>query len=79
MSDTITIGRVTYDKPSDDWTAYVMKCIQDESLATAGKELAMLVDFALKTQHDEQFNRDVRGCVLAYWDRCDRVMKGRAT
>lgn len=77
MSDTIKVGRITFDRPHDDWTAYVMMCIQQKPLALAGKELAMLVDFALKPQHDEQFNGDVRACVAAYFDRCDRVTKGK--
>jgi hypothetical protein len=55
-----------------EWHARVLLTIQQGTLAEAGYELAMLVNFALKTQHDEQFNREVRDCVLAFWSRCER-------
>lgn len=57
---------------SDNWCANVMRMIYEKPLAEAGLELARLVDFALKTQHDEQFNREVRACVHSFWDRCAR-------
>lgn len=58
----------------DMWCAHVMQSIEKDSLANAGHKLAMLVDYALKTQHSDQFNRDVRGCVHAFWNRCEREL-----
>lgn len=63
----------------DMWCAGVMRNIEEESLAMAGYELAKLVDFALKTQHGDHFNRQVRDCCHAYWNRCLReIAKGNA-
>lgn len=55
-----------------EWHQRVMKAIQEESLATAGYELSKLVNFGLKTQHSEQTARELRNCVLAFWNRCER-------
>lgn len=56
----------------DMWCAGVMRNIEQESLAMAGYELARLADYALKTQHSDWFNREVRGCIHAFWNRCER-------
>jgi hypothetical protein len=55
-----------------EWHEKVMKATQEDTLAAAGYELVQIVNFALKTQHDEQFNREVRNCVMAFWNRCER-------
>lgn len=59
----------------DNWCAYVMHAIEDEPLSVAGSELMQLVDFALKTDCDEQFVREVRACVHMFWNRCNREAK----
>jgi hypothetical protein len=58
-----------------EWPHRVMVAIEGTTLAVAGYEVARLVDFALKTQHDYQFNREVRNCVLHFWERCNRESK----
>lgn len=56
----------------DLWCHRVIWLIENDTLAAAGHEFAQLVDYALKTQHSDQFNREVRGCVHAFWNRCER-------
>lgn len=56
----------------DMWCNRVMWLIENDTLAAAGHELAQLVNYALKTQHSDHFNREVRGCVHAFWNRCER-------
>ncbi len=58
----------------DLWCYRVTWLLENDTLAAAGHELAQLVDYALKTQHSEQFNREVRGCVHAFMNRCQREM-----
>jgi hypothetical protein len=68
-----TMG-VTPGQP-DLWCYRVTQLIETASLAEAGHELAQLANYALKTQHSDHFNRQVRDCVLMFWERCDRTMK----
>lgn len=56
----------------DMWCAAIMYLIENDTLAAAGYGLVQLVDYALKTQHSDQFNREVRDCVHAFWNRCER-------
>ena len=74
MNDYIVTADIMGVAPGapDMWCAAVMREIEGAPLAVAGYELAKLVDFALKTQHSERFNREVRGCVHVFWERCER-------
>lgn len=62
-------------RQQEEWPYRVKVAIEGESLAVAGFELMKLVDFTLKTQHGSQFNLEVRGCVHAFWNRCEREKK----
>ncbi len=58
-----------------EWHQRVMRAIQSGTLAEAGLQLAQIVNFALKTQHDEQFALEVKNCVTTFWDRCIRELR----
>lgn len=76
MSDeTIQVGSITFNKPGNDWAAYVMQCIRDQPLAEAGKEVAALVLYALETEQYGPFIFDMHACVTAFWDRCNSITK----
>lgn len=63
---------VSIRPPEPEWHEQVMKSIHEGTLAEAGYELCKLVNFTLKTEHDEQFNLEVSNCVNAFWNRCQR-------
>lgn len=65
MSDGTQVG-------NGDWAMMVKQAVNEKPLAEAGYELARIVTFALKTQHDAQFARDVDACVKSFWARCER-------
>lgn len=72
----------TTPQPDKDWPSgllhspkEMMRFIEEGSLAEAGWHLARLVNFALKVQHSEQFYRDTRACISAFWARCEREKK----
>lgn len=62
---------------SEQWINDVKDQIENASLASAGVGMMRLVSFALKTQHDEQFARDVDSCVKLFWERCNREAVSR--
>lgn len=55
-----------------EWCEEVVMTIESAPLAVAGYEVARLVNFALKTAHDDAFNREVRNCVHLFQERCTR-------
>ena len=66
------------DMPDGDgqsWISSVKDLIENASLARAGQSVTRLAIYALKTQHDEQFGREVKGCMLMYLERCNREVK----
>jgi hypothetical protein len=70
MNPTTTIGRMTFDKPSNEWAAYVLDCIREKPLAEAGKELMTLATYALETEQHGPFIADLHICLVAYWVKC---------
>ena len=59
----------------DLWCHRVKHLIETATLAEAGAELSSLLNYALKTQHSEQFGLEVKGCLLMFWERCLREQK----
>lgn len=70
--EAIRRGKYEEDQRPEGWCREVRVAIEDAPLAVAGYEVARLVDFALKTAHDDAFNRDVRNCVHLFEERCTR-------
>ena len=63
------------DGKGQSWINSVKDLIENASLARAGQSVTRLAIYALKTQHDEQFGREVKGCMLMYLERCNREVK----
>lgn len=66
------------DGKGQSWINSVKDLIENASLARAGQSVTRLAIYALKTQHDKQFGREVKGCMLMYLERCSREVNRRA-
>lgn len=75
MSEKITVCGIEFDKPLNDWANHVMDCIENKSLAEAGKELASLVTYMIQAEEYGPFVVDTHTCVNAFWVKCHNESK----
>ena len=61
----------------DLWCNRVKHLTETASLAEAGAELCSLLNYALKTQHNEQFGLEVKSALLMFWSRCLHEQRDR--